>query len=59
MPDCQPRGVGRPSTGLPIHTRVPASILAKVDAYATEHNISRAEALRRLLTGAVCRWENR
>jgi metal-responsive CopG/Arc/MetJ family transcriptional regulator len=44
------RGPGRPSTGTPIHIRLPPEVLAHVDAWADAEGVSRAEAIRRLLT---------
>ena len=47
------RGPGRPPIGEDIHAKMPADLVAMVDAYAAEHGIARAEAIRRLLTEAL------
>jgi hypothetical protein len=43
------RGPGRPEVGQAINTRLPEDLLAKVDAYAQEHGVTRAAAIRTLL----------
>jgi hypothetical protein len=40
---------GRPVVGPKVETRLPESVLAKVDAFAAQHSLSRAEALRQLV----------
>lgn len=47
------RGPGRPEIGPAIQVRLPEDLLARVDAYAGEQRISRAEAVRRLLESAL------
>jgi hypothetical protein len=49
------RRPGRPEIGEPVNVRLGSDLLAMVDAYASERSISRAEALRRLVTDAVTR----
>jgi metal-responsive CopG/Arc/MetJ family transcriptional regulator len=41
---------GRPEIGQPINIRLGDELLAKVDAFADTYDISRAEAIRRMLT---------
>lgn len=41
---------GRPEIGQPINVRLGEELLAKVDAFAEVYEISRAEAIRRMLT---------
>ena len=50
-----PRGPGRPSTGVPLHTRVPAEVVAQLDAEAKAEGIPRAEVHRRALEFYVAR----
>lgn len=40
---------GRPEIGQPINIRLGDELLAKVDAFAETYEISRAEAIRRML----------
>ena len=47
------RGPGRPEIGPPVLIRFGDDLLARVDAYATEHDIKRAEAVRRLVAAAL------
>lgn len=42
--------VGRPEIGQPINVRLGDGLLTRVDAYAATYEISRAEAIRRMLT---------
>ncbi|NED96433.1 ribbon-helix-helix protein, CopG family [Phytoactinopolyspora alkaliphila] len=50
----QPQRHGRPNTGTLINgVRLPDELLAEVDAYATAEGLSRAAAVRALLTHAV------
>ncbi|MGH3883435.1 MAG: hypothetical protein ACRDRC_08540, partial [Pseudonocardiaceae bacterium] len=46
------RGPGRPEVGGRVDVRL-GDLTAGVDAYATEHDVSRAEAIRRLLAWAL------
>jgi len=46
-------GPGRPTTGVPVHTRLPAEVLAHVDAWADAEGVTRAEAIRRLLAAGL------
>ena len=48
--------MGRPRIGTPILIRPGDQLLALIDAYATRHDIPRAEAIRRKLTAA--NWED-
>lgn len=43
------RGRGRPGVGPVIQVRLDPSLLAQVEAWADTHNLTRAEAIRRLL----------
>ena len=52
---------GRPEVGPPIHVRLTADVLDRLDAYADEHDMTRAAAVRHILsielpriTGADC-----
>ena len=47
------RGKGRPPTGVKIEVRVPADMLADLDAWATEVVVSRPELIRRILAAAL------
>lgn len=49
------RGPGRPGIGDPVQVRLPVDLLATVDAWAAERDISRAEAIRRLVTAGLAR----
>jgi metal-responsive CopG/Arc/MetJ family transcriptional regulator len=44
------RRPGRPSTGTPVHIRLPDELLARIDRWADEQGLTRAEAIRRLLS---------
>jgi hypothetical protein len=46
-------GRGRPSKGAKIEVRLPPEILGPLDAWAAEHEIPRAEAIRQLLNIAI------
>lgn len=46
-------GPGRPEIGSPINVRLGDTLLEQVDAYAAEHNIKRAAAIRALLETAL------
>jgi hypothetical protein len=46
-------GPGRPSTGTRIDVRVPADVLALVDAYAKVAGVTRAAALRQLIDRGI------
>jgi predicted DNA-binding protein len=48
-------GRGRPSTGVPINTRVPPELLEKIDRLARERGVSRAVIIRELLEEGVRR----
>lgn len=41
--------VGRPEIGRPVNLRLGEDLLAEVDAYATDHDVKRPEAVRRLI----------
>ena len=43
----------RPSTGRPIHTRISPQLLSSIDQWATQEGLSRAEAIRELLSSAM------
>lgn len=47
------RRPGRPTTGRPIQVRLSPDVLAHVDAWADAEGVTRAEAIRRLLTAAT------
>lgn len=42
-------GPGRPTTGTPVHIRIPADVLAQIDKSAKYFGVSRAEMIRRIL----------
>ena len=44
---------GRPHTGTPIHIRIPADLLARIDELAADAEMTRAEFIRGLLTHAM------
>lgn len=44
---------GRPEVGEPVHLRLPAELRARVDQFASASGVTRAEAVRRLLTGGL------
>lgn len=44
---------GRPSTGVAVHVRIPADVLAVIDDDARERDLSRAEVIRNLLRYAI------
>ena len=45
--------LGRPPVGPPIQIRLPRLLLDAVDRHAAEHGLSRAAAVRRLLSQAL------
>lgn len=47
------RGPGRPTTGERVHLRIPADVLARLDAIAERDGTSRAEVARRILADAL------
>ncbi len=47
------RGPGRPEVGPRVEIRVPQAMLAKLDAFAAELQVSRAEAVRRIVERAL------
>ena len=47
------RGRGRPEVGPRIPVRLPPHVLAHVDAWADAEGVTRAEAIRRLLTAGL------
>lgn len=49
------RRPGRPAVGEPVNIRLGDDLLAMVDDYASKRQISRAEAMRRLIQDAVTR----
>lgn len=44
---------GRPEIGQPINIRLTDDLLSRVDAFAAAREVSRAEAIRRLLDRAL------
>jgi predicted DNA-binding protein len=46
---------GRPSTGVPINTRIPPELLDKIDRLARERGVPRAVIIRELLEEGVRR----
>lgn len=44
---------GRPTVGPKVETRLPTYTLQKVDAFAAKHDLTRAEALRQLISDAL------
>lgn len=55
IPEEEDRRPGRPEVGGLVNVRLGAELLAMVDGYAGGRDISRAEAVRRLVTDAVTR----
>ena len=47
------RGRGRPVIGRRVPVVLPEDLIADLDAYASQHGISRAEAVRALLVAAL------
>jgi hypothetical protein len=47
------RGPGRPEVGKPVQIRFPDDMLAGIDAYASEQGVSRAEAVRQIVSEAL------
>jgi metal-responsive CopG/Arc/MetJ family transcriptional regulator len=45
--------MARPEIGEPINTRLSATLLSRVDSFARREEISRAEALRRLVEAGL------
>ncbi|WP_210731560.1 ribbon-helix-helix domain-containing protein [Mycobacterium intracellulare] len=45
--------MGRPEVGAPINVRLGDELLAQVDAYAAEHGIKRAEAIRQIVQAGL------
>lgn len=43
-------GPGRPSTGVRVAVRIPAAILDDIDHLATQHDTTRADVMRAILT---------
>jgi predicted DNA-binding protein len=44
---------GRPSTGVSVHTRIPAELLEQIDRLAEERGVPRAVIIRELLAEAL------
>lgn len=44
---------GRPRIGTAVHLRLDDALLARVDQWATENGLSRAETVRRLIEAAL------
>ena len=51
------RGPGRPSTGVRVDIRIPADLLADVDAFADGWAVSRAHMLRTLVKLGLTTWK--
>jgi hypothetical protein len=47
------RAPGRPEIGAPVQVRLGADLLGRVDAWATERGVKRAEAIRQLVASAL------
>lgn len=48
---------GRPSTGVSVHTRIPAELLEQIDRLAAERGVPRAVIIRELLAEGVRRLD--
>jgi hypothetical protein len=56
----QKKKVGRPATGRDpaVTVRLPSALLSKAEAWATAHDTSRSEAIRRLVElGLKAKWK--
>lgn len=47
------RGPGRPEIGSPVQVRLGTDLLERVDSWASERGVKRAEAIRRLVAAAL------